>query len=203
VTRYDAVLFDFDGVLVDSEPVHFACWAELLQPVGIGLDWETYRTYCVGVADFALLEFFARLASPPLDPHSLVPLYARKQKLFRERMAQQDRIAPGAVDLMASLEKYALAVVTSSMRQEVEPVLIRAGLLPFFGAAVYGEDVERHKPAPDPYLAAAAHLGVTRPLVAEDSDSGIKSAEAAGFAVVRIASPGDLRALVHAAVELL
>ena len=63
---YDAVLFDFDGTLVDSEPVHFEAWAETLGPSGISLTWEGYKRNCVGISDTELLHYFASLASPPL-----------------------------------------------------------------------------------------------------------------------------------------
>ena len=54
----EAVLFDFDGVLLDSEPLHFACWRELLEPLGVPMDWETYRRHCVGVSDRETLALF-------------------------------------------------------------------------------------------------------------------------------------------------
>ena len=57
--RYEAILFDFDGVLLDSEPLHFACWRQVLLPLGIELDWETYRDHCIGVADRDMVEFLA------------------------------------------------------------------------------------------------------------------------------------------------
>ncbi len=55
MSRYEAILFDFDGVLVDSEPVHFVCWQELLQPFGLTLDWQTYCEQGIGVSDRAML----------------------------------------------------------------------------------------------------------------------------------------------------
>jgi HAD superfamily hydrolase (TIGR01509 family) len=79
-----------------------------------------------------------------------------------------------------------MAVVTSSNRAEVEPILEKAGLLAYLKAAVYGGDVARLKPAPDPYLKAAELLGAKRPLVIEDSDAGEESGRAAGFDVLRV-----------------
>lgn len=103
----------------------------------------------------------------------------------------------GAAELFQELTPYGLAVVTSSGRGEVEPILEKAGLLGHFRAAVYGGDVQNLKPAPDPYLKAAALLGAVRPLVVEDSDAGAASGRAAGFDVLRVVTsaevPGALR----------
>lgn len=190
--RYDAVLFDFDGVLVDSEPVHWACWMEVLSPLGIRLDWETYQRNCIGVADLAMLNFLASLASEPMDAEALRPLYPVKKASFRRKMAEGDHLAPGVGPLMQSLKgRYRLAVVTSSGRGEVEPVLAKAGLLPFLDGVIFGEDVACHKPAPEPYMKAAALIGARTPLVIEDSEAGVQSANAAGFDVVRVSSPRE------------
>lgn len=198
---YDAVLFDFDGVLADSEPVHCACWAEILAPFGIQLDWDLYRRHCIGVSDRAMLEFLASCAEPPVNVDLIWPRYADKKALFRQRIADTDVCPSAVVDLVRSLDAYRLAVVTSSGRQEVEPVLERAGIRSHLAAAVYGEDVARHKPAPDPYLRAAELAGSVRPLVVEDSQAGVDSARAAGFAVIRVAGPAEVPARVRAALR--
>ena len=205
---YDSVLFDFDGVLADTEPIHWACWAETLSGLGVGIElsWEIYRANCIGVADRNMLGFLASLAARPdglkIDPESLRPQYARKKELFRQRIREASPCAAETVALIRSLTDYRLAVVTSSGRAEVEPVLERSGIRERFEAVVFGEDVARHKPSPDPYLLAAERLGAGRPLVVEDSDAGVSSARAAGFDVVRIAAPGDLSRMVGAALGL-
>jgi beta-phosphoglucomutase-like phosphatase (HAD superfamily) len=88
--------------------------------------------------------------------------------------------------------------VTSSGQTEVEPILINAGLRDYFQAAVYGGDVKRHKPAPDPYLLAMEKLGVRTALVVEDSDAGEASARAAGLDVLRVRTPAEMPALLRA-----
>ena len=67
MAQYEAVLFDFDGVLVDSEPVHFGCWQEILGPFGIDLDWKTYSEHCIGITDRAMLDFSCSRQNPPAD----------------------------------------------------------------------------------------------------------------------------------------
>jgi beta-phosphoglucomutase len=194
---YDSVLFDFDGVLADTEPIHWACWVDTLASLSIALPWDTYRANCIGVADQDMLVFLATLAAAPVELESLRPHYAAKKELFRRRIGAANPCPGETVELIRSLGDYRLAVVTSSGRLEVEPVLDRAGIRPHLGALVFGEDVQRHKPAPDPYLLAAARLGAVRPLVVEDSAAGVASARAAGFDVAQVGSPAEVASVVR------
>jgi len=194
---YDSVLFDFDGVLADTEPIHWECWREVLAPLGIELPWDVYCANCIGVIDTDMLSFLASLG-PAGTSEALRPHYPKKKELFRTRVLEATPCAAETVELVRSLTDYRLAVVSSSGRQEVEPVLERAGIHECFAAMVFGGDVERHKPAPDPYLLAASRLGVKRPLVVEDSEAGVASAQAAGFDVVRVRSSAEVPAMTIA-----
>ena len=200
-TTYDSVLFDFDGVLADTEPIHWSCWVDTLAPLSIELTWDAYRANCIGVADRDMVVFLASLATRPVEVESLRPHYATKKELFRRRINEANPCSAETVELIRSLADYRLAVVTSSGRLEVEPVLDRAGIRPYLGAAVFGEDVQRHKPAADPYLLAAARLGAVRPLVVEDSAAGVASAQAAGFDVVQVGSPAEVASAVRARLK--
>lgn len=199
--RYDSILFDFDGVLADTEPIHWACWVEIVTPLGIDLSWDNYCANCIGVADLDMLEILASFASRPVDAETLRPQYARKKDLFRRRIAEANPCAAETVELIRSLADYRLAVVTSSGRLEVEPVLDQAGIRQLFGAVVFGDDVRMHKPSPEPYLLAAARLGVNQPLVVEDSVAGVASAKAAGFDVIRVPSAAHVPGLVQQALR--
>ncbi len=86
MAQYQAVLFDFDGVVVDSEPVHFECWQEILTPFGIDLDWQTYSEHCIGITDRTMLAFLCSRSRLPLDIEVLAAEYPRKKEMFRERM---------------------------------------------------------------------------------------------------------------------
>src|SRR3982751_4544358 len=99
---YEAVLFDFDGVLVDSEPVHFRCWQEILTPFGIHLDWKTYSEHCIGITDRAMLAFLCACKNPELDIDLLAAEYPRKKEMFRERMAKVG-VAAEVADLVRDL----------------------------------------------------------------------------------------------------
>jgi beta-phosphoglucomutase len=198
LTPYQAIIFDFDGVLVDSEPIHYECWVEILARHGVTLDWETYTTHCIGISDRAMLEMLCRKASGPLDFDKLWQDYPRKKELFRSRMMHADAIDAEVRGLIDSLRPdYKLAVVTSSGKREVEPILTNAGLLNQLDTVIYGDDVKNLKPAPDPYLLAVERLGVSRALAIEDSQAGITSARAAGLDVIELTKQADLVSAVE------
>ena len=198
---YPAILFDFDGVLMDSEPVHYACWKEVLAPMGIHIEWEPYRQHCVGASEPATMDYYARLRNPPYDAGAIRALYPAKKELFRARMERELPFVPGIGDFLRSLAgRYKLGMVSSSSRVELEPLLVRGGIRDCFQALVFGEDVEHHKPAPDAYLLAARLLGVENALVVEDSDAGLESARRAGFDAVRIPEAARTVELVRAAL---
>lgn len=201
-STYDGILFDFDGVLADTEPVHFECWREILTPFGIELDWDVYAAHCIGVSDRLMLERFSSNLQPPVPVETLWNEYPRKKELFRLRAEAMDFVQPETRQLLHSLAAFPMAVVTSSGRPEVEPALVRAGIHGCFGALVCGLEVPNLKPAPDPYRKAAELLGVKRPLVVEDSEAGEQSGRAAGFTVLRVSSASDVPRLVRKALSL-
>jgi len=185
--RFDAILFDFDGVLADTEPIHYQCWVEILAPYGVGLDWDYYQRECIGVSDKLMVERVA----PPGEFDRIWPRYAEKQALFRERMAAASPFLEETARLIAEVAAtHKLAVVSSSGRAEIEPPLIAAGIRRYFETLVCGREAGELKPAPDPYLRAAMVLGAKRPLVVEDSAAGEASGKAAGFEVLRVTSAG-------------
>lgn len=194
---FDSILFDFDGVLVDSEPIHYDCWIEVLGPFGFKMDWDTYVRTCVGISDRAMVERFAQSQSPTLDCDELYAQYPRKKQLFRERMIKANPFPAATLNLIRQLA-IPLAVVSSSGRTEVEPPIVHAGIRDRFGAMVCGLEAGKLKPAPDPYIRAAEMLSARNPLVVEDSDAGAASGLAAGFEVLRIAHPDELAATLQA-----
>jgi beta-phosphoglucomutase len=201
---YEAVIFDFDGVLVDSEPVHFECWLEILAPHGVTLDWNTYNEHCIGISDRAMIRMLCEKASAPLDFDKLWLDYPKKKELFRDRMMRADALSIEVRKLLEDLRsQYKLAVVTSSGRREVEPILERAGILASLDAVVYGDNVANLKPAPDPYLLAVEKLGVSRALAIEDSAAGIASARAAGLDVIELKRQSDLVSAVWERIRII
>jgi len=197
MTGLDAILFDFDGVLADTEPVHCACWAEVLAPEGIALEWEIYRQRYVGIDDREMLRLLIAEQRPQLPWEELWKLYPAKKDLFRARVVAAPPFDPALGEFLGTLAgRYALAVVSSSSCSEIEPILESGGLRHHFQTVVGGESVKRHKPAPDPYLLAAERLGLHAPLVVEDSEAGLASGRAAGFEVLAVTHPTEVPALV-------
>ena len=194
---YDAILFDFDGVLVDSEPVHFECWQDILKSFDMHMDWETYRTHGIGVSDRALMSLLCEQAGKPQEVDRLLAEYPRKKELFRSRMLERQLIPAEVLALLPALHAYQLAVVTSSGQSEVEPILLDAGIHALFRTVVYGGDVKQLKPAPDPYLLAMQKLSARTALVVEDSDAGEASGRAAGLDVLRVQSPLEMPELLR------
>jgi HAD superfamily hydrolase (TIGR01509 family) len=196
--RFDSILFDFDGVLADTEPLHFVAWAEVLRPLGVTLDWEYYRDHGIGVDDKELMRVLAARADPPIDWRRLFAEYPRKKDLFRARTLGSPPFAPVLDGFLAELHKtYKMAVVTSSARAEVEPLLVAGGLRGHFDALVGAENVTQYKPHPEPYLKAAELVGGRIPLVVEDSAAGLASGRAAGFEALAIRHPAEMPELVR------
>jgi len=196
---FDAILLDFDGVLADTEPVHCACWAEVLRPLGLALTWDYYSANCIGIDDRDMLRKMAACADPPGDWQQMWAQYPRKKEIFRARMLSAPPFLPELDGLLGSLHRqYKLAVVSSSSRTEIDPLLMAGGLRAHFDAVVCSEDLPREKlkPAPDPYLLAADRLGAKRPLVVEDSAAGLAAGRAAGFEVLEVRLAAELPELL-------
>jgi HAD superfamily hydrolase (TIGR01509 family) len=148
------------------------------------------------------MSMICREAGRPLEVERLLAEYPRKKELFRSRMLERQSFSGEVLELLPQLDAYQLAVVTSSGQSEVEPILRHAGIHDFFRAVVYGGDVKKLKPAPDPYLLAVKKLGVQTALVVEDSDAGEASARAAGLDVLRVRSPEEMPELLRERITL-
>ena len=197
--KYDGLLFDFDGVVVESEPIHFKCWLELLVPLGINPTWEWFAANCVGIADTELFDTIAAL-NPSANGDQVGAVYPAKTALYRETMRVKPPFAPGIHRLLKDLTLAGLphGLVTSSSQEEVIPILQVGGLN--FNPRIFRDDVTYRKPHPEPYLKAAAALGGRRILAIEDSEHGANSARAAGLDVLKIANAQELDAKLRLAL---
>lgn len=194
--HYEAILFDFDGVLIDSEPLHFACWKELTAPFGISMDWETYNARLRGHSGNGLLEIMRHMVDPPVPLESIAAIYPVKNDLFRSRVLEIDVMSDEVKQLLHWLADYRKAIVSSARQSHVTAILDRIGMRPRFDTIVCRDDVQAVKPAPEPYLTAAARLDVKRALVVEDSEAGAESGRAAGFDVLFVRSYAEMPALL-------
>jgi beta-phosphoglucomutase len=185
------LVFDYDGVLADTEPLHWESWAALFRPYDVELTWEEYCRIGRGVSD---LQMFASMVknAPRLPVDELMQLNLERRRMVLERSLAESPIPRETIECLAALKAYRIGLVTSSDRVDVEPVLRASGIHDKFDAIVFGDDVPNHKPAPDPYLLIAKNLSVSTGTAFEDSDSGMASAQAAGFKAVRIEHPKDL-----------
>ncbi|MFL5906644.1 MAG: HAD family hydrolase [Solirubrobacterales bacterium] len=199
-----AVIFDLDGVLVDSEAV----WDEVRRRFAeqTGGRWhENAQRDMMGMSSVEWSRYMHDQLGVPLPPEEVNRQVAdRVADLYRERVP----LLPGAVEAVRSLAaEWPLGLASSSNRHIIDLVLDLAGIADCFQATVSSEEVERGKPAPDVYLDAAGRLGVDPKSCAavEDSTNGIRSAHAAGMAVVAVPNrdfPPEPEALDLAAATL-
>jgi len=183
--RFEAVLFDCDGVLVDSEPITNGVLRDLLAETGWELTPDECMRLFVGKAvrdERALIE--AHTGRPLTEEWMRVFYERRNVRLLAELLPM-----PGVLEAVPAVHAAVagrIACASGADRPKVVMQLDKVGLLPYFGDAVFsGHDLPRSKPAPDVYLAAAAHLGVdpARCLVIEDTATGAQAGLAAGATV--------------------
>jgi beta-phosphoglucomutase-like phosphatase (HAD superfamily) len=179
----DAVIFDLDGTLVDSMPVHFEAYRQVLAEVGIELAEADFYAHIGGKASETIPRFLAGRPCP-LAP---AEVHARKKALVGQLIARQPpRPLASAVLLPCLHGHFRLALASSGSRPGVEQILAAHGWTRYFDVVLTGEDVTRGKPAPDVFLLAAERLGVAPAgcLVVEDTRDGVAAARAAGMAVL-------------------
>ncbi|HEV8254803.1 MAG TPA: HAD family phosphatase [Vicinamibacteria bacterium] len=207
-----AVVFDFDGVLVDSEPLHYSALRDCLRPEGIEIDEDEYRREYLAYDDRGSVRIALERHGVPYDPARVEAVAERKARIFDAALAEVS-FFPGARELVQALSAAVpLAIASGALRREIEAILRAGGLRGHFASVVGAEDVTQGKPHPEPYLTAAARLGRVaeglRPedcLVFEDSVAGIAAARAAGMKVVAVTNsyPRPKLAAAHRIVESL
>jgi len=191
----EALVFDYDGVIADTEPLHWKSWALLLAQYGIQLGWDEYCRIGQGVSDTEIFEHF-RSQMPPTDAAEFSRRNQERKQMVRAWSLAESPIPQETVALLKSLGAHRIGLVTSSDQAEVEPVLRAAQIYNCFDATVFGEEPSASKPSPAPYLLIAERLGVRAGVAFEDSEPGLASAQAAGFRAVKIVRPSDLSGVV-------
>jgi HAD superfamily hydrolase (TIGR01509 family) len=198
-----AVLFDLDGLMVDSEPISMSAWQAVLARRGMALDQATFDT-TLGLS----MNETARVFAGRFDlREDLVALVAEKTAEQIEQVDGKVSAMPGLLPLIDALDEYGLkqAVASSGMRRYVMAVLAAIGLASRFAAIVTGDDVAKAKPAPDIFLRAAERLDVApaRCLVLEDAPAGVAAAKAAGMRCVAVPNDFTRRLDLSAAAVVL
>lgn len=195
-----AVLFDFNGVMINDERLHEEAIAEVLLEENLMLKPGEFQQFCLGRSDRAGLTDLLGSRGRVLPPDALEKLIQRKAQSYQQRLASQKKlpIYPTLGDLIFKFRVAGLkmAVVSGSLRAEIESILDRAQLKPYFATIVAGDEIAVSKPAPDGYLLAVERLNRVDPvlelqpsecLAIEDSFSGIEAAKRAGISVVGVA----------------
>ncbi len=183
-----ALLFDIDGTMADTDPIHLQAFNRVLGEFGHSFDHHRYGRELQGFANRAIAERFL----PDLDPAAQADVMARKEATFRELVRSEIRPMPGLNELLDAADAAGVPVVavTNAPRANAELLLDGIGLMHRFVALVIGEELAHGKPHPLPYLEGLRHTAAdpALSLAFEDSRSGIQSATAAGIATIGIRS---------------
>ena len=189
-----AVVFDFDGVLADSEPLHLAACQEVLSEIGVELSPEEYYEHYVGYDDEGMFRRMGSIRGWDLTDEQIAALIVQKSEVFDQVITRTDVLYPDArecVDLLA--RSYPLGIASGALKHEIELILQRGGLRDHFRFIVASGDTPESKPSPGPYLRAAALHGLPpgECVAIEDSRWGIDSAKGAGLLCVGITNTYD------------
>jgi beta-phosphoglucomutase len=190
-----AIIFDCDGVIADSEPLHMATMQQVLAEEGITLSEETYYREYLALDDRGCYTKAFRDHNRSLTDDHLHELIARKAARLEPVMQTHLRIFPGVAEFIRTASaSYGLAVASGALRHEIELILQHAGVRDCFACIVSAEDVTRGKPDPESFLRAHATLSRMQPdgiaadecLVIEDSLHGVRAGKMAGMRVLAV-----------------
>ncbi len=184
-------IFDCDGTLVDSMPLHFRAWTASFVHHRAPFEFTEERFYSLaGVPDATIVEIMNQEFGCSLDPHEV---HEYKKSFFVEHMNELESVPEVEEQLRSIHGKKPVSVASGSDLSIVEPELRHIGLWDFFEIVITPKDVERGKPAPDMFLLAASRMQVAPEecLVFEDGQSGLRAAAAAGMASVFVPRAGQ------------
>jgi beta-phosphoglucomutase len=192
-----AVIFDLDGTLVETEPLHFAAFNEVLRSDGIEIGFDDYTARLIGLNDRDCFATVLRENRKDASDAHVVELIARKTVVYQAMVAQRDVLYPGAEKFVRDCaQRFPLMIATGTLRAEAEAILRRAGIRELFLDVIAAEDVERGKPEPDGFIAALGRIGyllrqrdpvlADECLVVEDTQAGIEAAHRAGMKVLAL-----------------
>jgi beta-phosphoglucomutase len=209
-----AVIFDFDGVIVNSEPLHFQAFAEVAADEKIDLSEDEYYRDLIGFDDKGAWKHLYASRGRELDPKTFLRVLTRKSEIIRDLIQRrQYKALSGVEECVRGLwRNYPLAICSGALREEIETMLEGISLRDCFSVIVAAEDVTVGKPDPSGYLLATKLLGEKSHrtfspgdcLVVEDAPSVVKSARTAGFSVLAVTTThsaekfADANWVVHA-----
>lgn len=187
------VIFDMDGVIIDSEPIHQECERRMFGLLGIDISDEEHNSL-IGATDLSMWSKLGKLYHLPMSVNNAIQL---KKTIYLEYLNREANIEPlpHVKQLIIDLHKqgFLLAVASSSPHEQIDFILKKFGLKRYFHAIVSGEDVEAGKPHPEIFLRAARAVGVSpcSCAVIEDSYNGVTAAKKAGMICIGFINPNS------------
>lgn len=197
ISRPESVIFDFDGVIVDTEPLHYESLKSVLDRQGIAVSWQEYMRSCIGLDDRSAISLAFHSTGRKLDDRRMRELVDSKEAIFQESIRKGVRAYPGAVSTIHALRASGvpLAICSGALRSDIVPILERLGIARCFHTIVSADDVWKGKPDPEPYALAFRRLSSASPglsggpgksLAVEDTPAGILSAKLTGLPVLAL-----------------
>ncbi len=199
----NAVIFDFDGIIVDSEPMHYQAFQRVLEPLGKGFSWEEYCETFIGYDDRDAFKTAFKAQGEKLPSGTLKQLIAEKAEIFQQLIHDDEaKPLPGAIELIKSIpRKLPVALCSGALKEDILPIIGNLGIANAFSVIVTAEDTRKSKPHPAPYKQALKKLGVDNAatvIAIEDTPAGIVSAKGAGLKVLAVTNSYDRNYLLEA-----
>lgn len=195
----EGIVFDFDGVIADSERLHQRSYQAVFRPLGLDLSWEDYSAEYLGYDDVGLMRRFARQHGLAWSNEKVAELIEEKSRIYSELAARGAMLFPGtAAFIREAAAAVPIAIASGALTYEIEEILERAGLRDLFVAVVGADQTPGSKPGPDPYLEALHQMALaghrttpSRTVAIEDSVAGLLSARTAGLRCVAVTNTYD------------
>ena len=202
-TMLQAVIFDFDGVIVDSEPWHHKALNAVLESDHIQIEWDLYQKLYIGFDDRDALKTAFKKARKHLSSKKLSERIEQKAVIFKQ-YAQSGELTtlPGAIQLIKSIPiRLPIGLCSGALRSDIESIITAHNIKENFRTIVTAEDTKKSKPDSAPYLLALKNLKIIEPANAvaiEDTPVGIQSAKAAGMKVLAVTTTFSAEHLTEA-----
>lgn len=205
-----AIIFDFNGVLVDDEPVHFRAFQQTIQAEGLDLTWEEYCEGYLPYDDLNLFTHFLKDQDRPIAPQNIDRLIQVKSRHYFKAIEQDVPTIQSSIAFVKNIPSdVALTIASGAARKEIDFILDQLNLRPRFSLIIAASDVEHGKPHPESFLKALEGLQRVHPslerdrtIVIEDSYRGIDSAHQAGMKCVALSTTYPPEKLVEADLVL-
>jgi HAD superfamily hydrolase (TIGR01509 family) len=202
--RLQGIIFDFDGVIANSEPLHFTAFREALLEEGLDLTAADYYAHYLGYDDLGVFQAIGRDRGLPMNASRVAALVDRKGERLQALLASGAVTFPGAVEFIReAAAAVPVAIASGALRHEIDEILHAAGVDGLFRTIVASGDTPESKPSPEPYRVAFAQLCAEtglrldprRTVAIEDSRWGLESAQGAGLRCVGVTTSYPAHAL--------